>query len=198
LFRDKDFLGENVGFASQLSNVGGGVLQDIHKILRDLPASSQFLTESQSVTGREYTQFNPTAYLTLVRGVTGETSTSQFKATRGGSAYVSSRPIPGGPIENVIGQFTCNADLNSSVMVGIAALVRSLANDELQMVVMTHSYKPKDLAGHTVELSVLNSTAGAGEGYSAVDVFRIEGLPLIKSTTRYEPDLTKIVLAREV
>jgi len=210
LFRDKDFLGmlmESLN-GSISSNFRLWHFMPEHRVLVELPRSSQFLNDGENVTGHEYNNFDGVgSYLTLVDGIIDDlSSTTKFKTERGGSAYVSSRPIPGGPIENYLGILDLTA-AKSSVMIGHALLVRSYpeevsgnevtAGDELQMVVMTHCYKPSQISS-SAEVSIMNSPTGTGEGYSAVDRFRLEGHPLILNRTRYEPDTSAVTLAKKV
>jgi hypothetical protein len=209
LFRDKDFLGESLGWKGDRRNQSITPMDLTHKIFVEVPKTSNYLLESQSINGRCYTELDGSSYITVVDGVTNNTlDTTKYRTNRGGSAYVVSRPIPGGPIDGYLGSGTFHADFNSCVLVGVALLVRNfpesvsgiekISGDELELVVVTQAYRPRYLAGNTVELSLLNSPSGSGEGYGAVDRFRLMGHPVVQNKTRYEPDNSTVTIAKKV
>lgn len=209
LFRDKDFIGQVVDcLGVQSDNFYAWNLKTIHRILMELPRTSSFLEDGEEIQGKEFSTFDGIGtYLTLVDGVIDDLlSTTVFKTERGGSAYISSSPIPGGPVENYFGEFDAGA-ARTSMLVGHALLVRChpervsgnevTAGDELQLVIATHSYKPNDL-NTSNSVSLQNSPTGSGEGYSAVDRYRLEGHPLVQNRVRSEPDTSLITLAKMV
>jgi len=211
LFRDKDFMGQFLDRNNSKQNFMVSDMCLSHKALMELPYLSSFMGEGENTLGHEYSDFDGVgSYITLVDGIVNDLSnTTNFKTERGGSAYVSSKPIPGGMIESYLGNFDLSTypSFHSSIMFGVALLVRSfpeqvsgeevMAGDELQMVVITQAFKPS-MVDSEPEISLAHSTTGSGEGYTAVDRFRLSGYPLVSNRTRYEPDTSAITLAKKV
>jgi hypothetical protein len=209
-FREKDFNGQLI--ESSHGKVNLAILNNYfnsHKLFMELPRSSEYLHSSQNIFGKEYTSLNGAgSWITLVDGVTDNLlDTSGFRTSHGGSAYISSRPIPGGPIDSYLGTFTFDSDFTSSFVVGKALLVRNnkevyanetSSGDELQLVIITQAYKPVGLSGTSGEISIAISPTGTGEGYSAADRFKLSGNPLIKNHSRYQPDTSTITLAKRI
>jgi hypothetical protein len=197
LLNDSDFLCENPlgDNASALSTLPVGV---------NLP-QNQLPLAGDSL---EYTPYigGPGQWIALADGGVGsyvaytESTPSGSRAFRlyrgGGSAYVISDPVPGGPLSWVSGTLPDRSVLKGGVLACKAMLVRNLpetafaANsvtshgDEVQMVVVTYG-----LVGDVSTLEGEISPTGYGEGYAAADRYRIEGRPLIKAPVRTYPNL---------
>jgi hypothetical protein len=197
LLNDSDFLCENPlgDNASALSTLPVGV---------NLP-QNQLPLAGDSL---EYTPFigGPGQWIALADGGVGsyvaytESTPSGSRAFRlyrgGGSAYVISDPVPGGPLSWVSGTLPDRSVLKGGVLACKAMLVRNLPEtafasnsvtshgDEVQMVVVTYG-----LVGDVSTLEGEISPTGYGEGYAAADRYRIEGRPLIKAPVRTYPNL---------
>jgi hypothetical protein len=195
LLQDSDFLCENPlgDNASALATSPPGI-QPVQSLL---PLATG---------GQEYTRFlgGPGQWMGLADGgilqyeafnaTSAPTGTKRFRLFRGGgSAFVLSDPVPGGPIDWVSGSFPASFQpvLKGGILVCKALLVRNLhetaftppqgttQGDEVQMVVLTYGLLGK---GNTLEdgvtLSGVISPTGYGEGYAAADRYRIEGRPM--------------------
>ena len=167
--------------------------------------------------GSEYTRFlgGPGQWLGMADGGimqyaaynadTAPTGTKRFRTFRGGSAYVTSDPVPGGPVDWVSGSFPASVEpvLKGGILVCKALLVRNLPEeafstpqtttqgDEVQMVIMTYGRLGRgDEADTGVTLAAEISPTGYGEGYAAADRYRIEGRPMSMGRARVAPGVT--------
>lgn len=195
LLQDSDFLCENplVDNSSALTTLPPGI-QPVQTLL---PLGTE---------GDEYTRFlgGPGQWVGMSDGgileyeaynaITAPTGTKKFRLYRGGgSAFVLTDPVPGGPIDWVGGSFAANLQpvLKGGVLVCKALLVRNLPEeafsvpqttshgDEVQMVILTYGILGKgDSQENGVALSGVISPTGYGEGYAAADRYRIEGHPM--------------------
>lgn len=194
LLQDSDFICENplLDNSSALSTSPPGI-QPVQSLLP--------LAEG----GQEYTRFlgGPGQWVGLADGgilryeaydaVSAPTGTTRFRLFRGGgSAFVLSDPVPGGPIDWVSGSFPQNLQpvLKGGVLVCKALLVRNLheeaftvdatttQGDEVQMVVLTYGILGHDTQEEGVSLSGVVGPTGFGEGYAAADRYRLEGRPM--------------------
>jgi len=140
--------------------------------------------------------------LVHVDGSTNVSLLTNYRVTRGGSVFVGSGANPGGALtlqnESVQGSST-----HTNVLQGRAFLVRNTvtnvgvtevsAGDELMMLIVTTA----QTAGTTPTAgTIMIGTAGAGEGYSAADLYRIDGHPLVKNRTRAAVDPSSIDLGK--
>lgn len=189
LFRDKDFRGEVLDGASPLiiKDVSPGVeATGISSASSELHSAPVFTAAASGIGD------------TLVH-VDGETDNlinlTNFRTTRGGSVFVASGLRPGGEISAILGSLPSSTSFNAA-LAGVAYLVRSSvtsvgaaevsAGGELMMLICT-TVARKD-SSEDVPLRVLVGTNGSGEGWSAADLYRIEGHPLVAgSTTSINP-----------
>lgn len=172
--------------------------------------------------GEEYTRFlgAPGQWIGMTDGeilkytaydaTTDPTGSRRFRLFRGGgSAYILTDPNPGGPVDWVSGSFPKTNDpvLKGAILVCKALLVRNFVEtafatedtpthgDELQMVLMTYGIFGNDsVSANGISLSGIVSPTGYGEGYAAVDRYRLEGKPMMAGELR-SPPTTSITLA---
>lgn len=200
LYRDKDFKGgrfsddyaspliytSNTGVGSGVAGLSNSTTLDQIEVLAN-PASV-----SSGVPGD------------VLVHVDGEqvtyTSLTNFRTSRGGSLFVGSGDHPGGELfatyERVLGSIN-----GTRALIGRAFLVRNAptiisgnqvsAGDELMLAVVT---QVMELGTTPSEAMILLGTNGSGEGYSAADLYRIDGHPLIANHTFYNVDPTTIDL----
>ena len=128
---------------------------------------------------------------------------TNYRTLRGGSVFSATGPNPGGEVIDAAGRIE---PLNSSTvaMTGTAYLVRNAptnvgatevsAGDELMMLIVTTVRK--DIYGATDMQPGWSaiSTNGYMEGYSAADLYRIEGHPLVRNNVRAAIDPSTITL----
>ena len=202
LVSDSDFLAENL--------LGDGATS-----LRSYQGSLRAVYETLPLTtgGAEYNRFlgEPGSLLSMTDGAvlqyipyTGATPAGSkvFRIFRGGGAgFVLSGVAPGGPVTWVADSFGAASQpvLKGAVLACKAVLVRNYhevaslttrsEGDEIQMVVFTQAvYGKTRTTLDGVVLTGLNSPTGYGEGYSAVDRYRLPGLPMDRGRTRSVPN----------
>jgi hypothetical protein len=201
LFRDKDFRGESFGKLS-----GPFVLIDT--VQGGLPGSlagstTRELTEwfVQSV---DLSLGQPGDLLVHVDGEQGNyTLLTNYRVNRGGSVFTASGPHPGGEVASII-QTVTSPSGHTNLLVGRAFLVRNTvtdigasevsAGDELMMLIVTTVLRLQNESGTLAEC--ICGTNGSYEGYSAADLYRIEGHPLLVDNTRDDLNPSTIVLAQ--
>lgn len=196
LLQDSDFLCENPlnDDASAFATQPPG----IRPVQSLLPLSGE---------GQEYTRFlgGPGQWVSLSDGgileyeaydaTTAPTGTKKFRLFRGGgSAFVVSGPVPGGPIDWVSGSFSADLQpvLKGGVLICKALLVRNLPEeafspahrttqgDEIQLVLLTYGHLGDGATQQEgVTLAGVISPTGYGEGYAAADRYRLEGRPML-------------------
>lgn len=126
---------------------------------------------------------------------------TNYRTFRGGSAFTASGPHPGGEVGGVLPAVTALAG-HANVLHGKAFLVRNeptmygpaeaSAGDELMMLVVTTVIRHTNAA--TLDGVVAIGTNGTFEGYSAADLYRIEGRPLVCDNVRLSVNPSSIVL----
>lgn len=189
-FRDKDFVGKTLYQMRSASNVGANSVGTVSFPPYQAPAN----TASQGASSWEGVEF-VVGQATGVQGVGGDalvkvdgtqsfSDNTRFKAARGGAGWSLSKPWEGGPIASKMPKARPNAEVGS-VLVGTAYLVRSQPESsgsveihpghELQMVIVTQG-----VPAYFRDTDVLHSANGTNEGFTALDRFRIWGLPLEK------------------
>jgi hypothetical protein len=145
----------------------------------------------------------------MVAHVDGESGNysllTNFRTNRGGSAFTLSGLRPGGECSATY-QKAGDSDSYPVVLSGTAYLVRNTvttigstevsAGSEIMMALVTHGkwLDPTD----PTDLSILSGTNGTGEGFSAVDLYRVEGRPLAVDHVRVEVDPSSITLSKKV
>lgn len=144
----------------------------------------------------------PGNVLVHVDGEQGNYSlTTNYRTTRGGSVFVGSGSHPGGEVllPMGVGQEIAAAP-RTMALVGQAMLVRNTntsvgstevsAGDELMLLVVTTA---QQVVSNTRFL-LCAGTNGSYEGWSAADLYRIEGHPLVINNTRQNLDPSSIAL----
>jgi len=201
LFRDKDFRGQVFTYLPSplvySDQVGAGPstsLAPSHSGDQD----EVLLTTASSGVG------SPGDLLVHVDGEQGNYNLlTNFRVTRGGSVFTASGANPGGTVA-LQNQASLAQTNHVNVLQGRAMLVRNTvtnvgatevsAGDELMLLILTTVQRP---AVGTVDPSVvLIGTNGTGEGYSAADLYRIEGHPLVRNNVRVNLDPATIPLAK--
>jgi hypothetical protein len=202
LFRDKDFRGQaftnvpaplvysdTVGAGAAVGFYGGGVQEQ------------QEITLGPATSGVG----SPGDLLVHVDGEQADYALlTNFRVTRGGSVFTASGPRPGGSLSLQTMPVLPQSN-HVNVLHGRAMLVRNAvttvgtsevsAGDELMMLIVTTAQRVTQ-AGGTVPAFITIGTSGAGEGYSAADLFRIEGHPLVRDNVHMQVDPSAIVLSR--
>jgi len=128
---------------------------------------------------------------------------TNYRVTRGGSVFVASGPRPGGSLSlQNLPAFAQTGHVN--VLHGRAMLVRNAvtnvganevsAGDELMMLILTSVHRPP--SGVSSASMITIGTNGAGEGYSAADLYRIEGHPLTQNNVHMQLDPAAIGLTK--
>lgn len=204
LFRDKDFRGgaipgaqEALGlvFRSPGKGVAGGLIQTDNSEQREVPVYT-----ATTASG------GPGEILVHHDGESGNLSLlANYRTTRGGSAFVASGPHPGGELAGQFGHLQENESCNA-VLCGIAYLVRNTvtnigatevsAGGELMMLIVTTAIRENVTV--PVPAFVLCGTNGSAEGFSAADLYRIPGHPLVNDHVRLNITPTSIALSNKV
>jgi hypothetical protein len=119
-----------------------------------------------------------------VDGTQAFNDTTRFKTARGGAAWSVSGSWPGGPMSSRVPRAKPNSEVGAA-LTGTAYLVRSQPEfvnslevhpgHELQMMIVTQG-----VPAYFRDNDVLHSASGTGEGFTAVDRFRLLGRPLEK------------------
>ena len=201
LFKDRDFRG------GRLSNVNAAPLVYTRTTGAGLNTAS--LTRTVALDQTEVAIAPATLSsglagdaLVHVDGETGNYSLLvNYRTFRGGSVFVGSGEHPGGELYVTYDQVE-GTGRDTNLLTGRAMLVRnsvtnvgsneSSAGDELMMLIVTTASKLSNV-GATAELAI--GTNGTREGYSAADLYRIEGHPLLANHVHYDVDPSTITLA---
>jgi len=122
--------------------------------------------------------------LIMVDGSPSAVTTTIYRTCRGGAGFVASGPFEGGPIASRFPKARGNSNVGS-VLMCTAYLVRcghEVSNGkslnyggEIQMVVVTQA-----VANYMRDTEICHSANGTGEGFTAIDRFRVTGRPLEK------------------
>ncbi len=189
-FRDKDFIGKTLYQSRSTSGVGSIPLG----VLTTIPfeaSQSKAAAGSSTWEGTEFVCGNAsgtagigTESIIGVDGTANTTDTQVFKTTRGGAGYSATGPWPGGLISSRFPKARFNTEAGS-LLVATAYLVKSHPQalgssevhpgHELQMVIVTQG-----IPGYFRDTDIVHSASGAGEGYTAMDRFRVLGRPIEK------------------
>lgn len=189
-FRDKDFVGKTL-YQSRSTNGVGAIPLGVMSIIPFEAPQAKASEGMSSWEGTEYVCGNAsgtagvgTESIIKVDGTPGTTDVQVFKTTRGGAAFSGTGPWPGGLISSRFPKARFNSEAGS-LLVATAYLVRSQPEaigsseihmgHELQMVVVTQA-----IPSYFRDTDIVHSASGAGEGYTAVDRFRVLGRPLEK------------------
>jgi hypothetical protein len=199
LFRDKDFRGQAFG-ASPLvvsDTCGAGAVTRLaigHEEAEEAPVGSM-----SSGIG------SPGDVIVLVDGEQiNLTSLINYRVNRGGSVFVAGGAHPGGAVSLQNQAVVAQTD-HVNVLQGRALLVRNTvtnvgsnevsAGDELMLLVLTTAQQHLPV-GVPAAGQLTIGTAGEGEGYSAADLYRIEGHPLVKDNVNLQIDPSTIKITR--
>jgi hypothetical protein len=127
---------------------------------------------------------------------------TNFRVHRGGSVFTANGSHPGGSV-SLQNEAAFAATDHVYVVQGRAMLVRNTvtnigatevsAGSELMLLILTMVQRP---ATGVLSPSVITiGTNGDGEGYSAADLYRIDGHPLVRNNVRVNIDPSTIQLA---
>lgn len=201
LFRDKDFRGQAFGtFPAPLivsDSVGTGPATGL-STTSGLEQSEVPLSTATSGVGSAGD---------LLVHVDGEQANysllTNFRVNRGGSVFTANGSHPGGTVSLQNNSALAATD-HVNVLQGRAMLVRNTvtnvgasevsAGDELMLLVLTSVQRPVVSTPSAGFITI--GTNGSGEGYSAADLYRIEGHPLTRNHTHTLVDPSTIVLTR--
>lgn len=200
IFRDKDFRG------GRLSTTNVAPLLYVQSTGTGLGAASLARTKTleQVEAGVSSASLTPGVAgdsLVHVDGEAGNYSLlTNFRTNRGGSVFTAGGDHPGGELYATYGNVE-GTGRGTRVLAGRAFLVRNAvttvganeasAGDELMMLVVTTA---SELTTSSSAAEVLIGTNGTREGYSAADLYRIEGHPLVANHVRYDVDPSTITL----
>lgn len=130
---------------------------------------------------------------------------TNYRTNRGGSLFVGGGARPGGEIASVLAAAGSHPS-SPGVLHGVAMLVRNTptsigstevsAGGELMLLVVTTAGWLLNTG--TKAQIVACGTNGTGEGYSAADLYHIEGRPLVNDHVRATVDPSAIVLSRSI
>lgn len=203
LFRDKDFRGES--FGTPLS--GPFVLSDDVQggLLGSLQVNTTREQNEVAVQSVDLAIGQPGDLLVHVDGNQGNyTQLTNYRVNRGGSVFSASGPRPGGEVASIIGQVMSPTG-HTNLLCGRAFLVRNTVTnvgssevsggDELMMLVVTTVNRLTDTDAALGKC--ICGTNGSREGYSAADLYRIEGHPLMNDNVRNDLDPSTIDLSRK-
>ena len=200
LFRDYQFRGN--GFVSGLSLSGLVVWSDTQGLATGNTSVVPTATEVTDLVGVPADSGSGVPGQVLVQ-VDGESSNmvqnTKFRTSRGGSLFVGSGSRPGGEFSVAATDAVDDSKLNA--LYGVAMLVRNSptyagalqvsAGDELMLLVATSVVRSPD-----TKADIVLGTNGLGEGYSASDLFRVEGHPLVSNPVRSFIDPASVTLAK--
>lgn len=189
-FRDKDFVGKTLYQIRSSGGVGAipiGTMQfpPYQAPTNPTPPGTSSWEGTEFICGQASGSSGVGGEaLAVVDGTASPSSVTVFKTARGGAAWSMAKPWPGGALASRIPKSHPNTEVGS-ILVGTAYLVRSAPQSlssvevhpghELQMVIVT-----KGVPSYFRDTDVLHSANGTGEGFTAVDRFRIWGRPIEK------------------
>ena len=202
LFRDKDFRGETFGGAYNPAPFAltGDVAVGF---LGSLATSSSYEQTEVFVQGAELAVGQPGNLLVHVDGNQGNYALlTNFRVNRGGSVFNASGQYPGGEVAGLITSIQSPTG-HTNVLCGRAFLVRNTvtdigatevsAGDELMLLIVTTVVR---LTGTELKSAyAVIGTNGSGEGYSAADLYRISGHPLMVDQVRNDLNPSTIQLS---
>ena len=201
LFRDADFRGEYFGGtvpAPIMTTEDTGSGQN-----GSLAVSSSYEQTEAFVSSVTLAPGMPGNAVVHVDGnQTNYSQLTNFRVNRGGSLFAASGQYPGGEVSSIVSSLQSQTG-HTNVVVGRAFLVRNTvtdvgssevsAGDELMLLVVTSVVRltNTDLARGHVNIG----TNGSGEGYSAADLYRCEGHPLVNDNVRNDLNPSTVPLS---
>lgn len=206
LWRDKDFKGQRF---SNLYSTGLAIFPTVEQgPLLWFTSESNLEVVDQAKHSATSSYGSPGEVLVHVDGEQGNYAlTTNYRTTRGGSVFMGSGDYPGGEVYVPLGTPTeFAATPRTQAVVGQALLVKNTvttvgasevsAGDELMLLVMTSVQK----VVNSQRLDLVIGTNGSYEGWSAADLYRIDGRPLVNgSKTTLDPStisLTPVINRR--
>jgi hypothetical protein len=204
LFRSKDFRAEAID--AEAGAIGLLFRDPSFGQLTNIARSSGFEQSAVPVFSAVAGSGVPGDIIVHVDGESGNLSgLTNFRTTRGGSVFVGAGPFPGGELAGAFARLSPSATSNATLC-GIAYLVRNTvttigasevsAGSELMLLVVTTAIRKH--TSNTVPAYVFCGSQGSGEGFSAADLYRISGRPLVRDAVRSSLDPSTVVLGRKV
>ncbi len=205
LLRDKDFRGgiqgsgsTHIGMFSVFHTNTTGVAFSAPSVGSSLEVSEVPLSMADAANGA------PGEVIVHVDGeVSNYSLLTNYRTTRGGSAFSAGGDHPGGEVAGIHGRIQAVAS-HTNILSGNAYLVRNAvtlagstevsAGDELMLLVVTTAQRLKD-STPTLGYTAI-STNGYFEGYAAADLYRIEGRPLLTNNVHMYVDPSTITLSK--
>lgn len=189
-FRDKDFSGKTLYQTRSSSNVaaislGTTAFPPYEAPTNPTPPGTSTWEGTEFVCGQA-SGVNGVGGESIVKvdGTSSFSDDTVFKTARGGAGWSVTPPWPGGVIASKMPKARPNAEVGA-VLVGTAYLVRSQPESvnsievhpgsELQMVIVTQG-----VPSYFRDTDVAHSASGAGEGFTALDRYRVWGKPMEK------------------
>jgi hypothetical protein len=211
LFREKDFRGNYLYGANSDSGVVSSqlvYLEDRSPAVQanGVAVSSDFEQDEVLLNNASQASGDPGELVVHVDGEQGNYSLLvNYRTNRGGSVFTASSPYPGGEVSSVLAN-SASSSSYAGILSGVAMLVRNTvtsigaqevsAGSELMMLIVTTAERadPSD----PTRLSLLCGTNGSGEGYSAADLYRLQGRPLVKDNVRINVTPSDIQLSKKI
>lgn len=208
LFRDKDFRG-NVMFGAYMTSAllyweGETGLADFSSL-----SATQWLEQAEiNLSAANVASGQPGEVVVHVDGNQNQSNWSlltNYRTFRGGSAFTASGSHPGGEVAGFLPDVTGGCG-HMNTLHGKAFLVRNeptmygaseaSPGDELLMLVVTTVVQHKNSSRTQGYYAI--GTNGTMEGYSAADLYRIEGRPLVNDNVRLSVNPSSIALSNKV
>jgi hypothetical protein len=204
LFRDKDFHGDSLKLSNGNPSPFVFLEDGLGLAWSNMTAPVLERTEVPLDTGSVASGM-PGEVLVHVDGEQGNYALLvNYRTNRGGSVFAASGDRPGGELGISLPNVQTATGGSTNVLFGKAFLVRNAvtsvgasevsAGDELMMLVVTTVKQLKTT--DPTSGSVYIGTNGASEGYSAADLYRIEGHPLTSDHIRLETNPATIILVK--
>ncbi len=209
LFREKDFRGNYVYGANSNAGIVSGQLVYVEDrtpgiLANGVAVSSDYEQSEVLISNASQASGQPGELVVHVDGSQGNYSLlTNYRTNRGGSAFTASGPYPGGEVSSIFAN-TASSTSYAGILTGIAMLVRNFvtnigaqeasAGSELMLLIVTTAVRA-DVVNPT-RLNVLCGTNGAGEGYSAADLYRLQGHPILRDNVRINVDPSLIDLSK--
>jgi hypothetical protein len=200
LLRDKDFRGGSFSTPSPFRHS----FTSYDGFLASLAVSSSLEQTEAIVDSASFAMGVPGNILVHVDGEQGNYSLLvNYRTFRGGSAFAASGRYPGGEIIGV-SDLLASSTGHTNVLSALACLVRNTvttigatevsAGDELMLLIVTSASRLTNTSPNPG--LALIGTNGSSEGYSAADLYRIEGHPLLNDNVRTDLDPNTIPLTK--
>lgn len=212
LFREKDFRGNFINGANTDSGIVSSQLIYFGDRSPAVKANGVAVTsdfeqsEVLEVSTASQASGEPGELVVHVDGEQGNYSVlTNYRTNRGGSVFTANGPYPGGEFSSLLSN-TAASTSYAGVLSGVAMLVRNTvtsigaqevsAGSELMMLIVTTSAR-SDISNAT-QLKTLCGTNGSREGYSAADLYRVQGRPLVNDHVRISVTPSDIALSKKI